>query len=341
MPQKITLKKIAKDLGVSISTVSKALRDSHEISAETREKVKAYAKQYNYRPNNIALSLKNQRTKKIGIIIPEVVHHFFATIVQGAEEIANERGYHVIVCLSNESFDKEVINMEMLANGSIDGFALSIASETLAKKDYHHFNEVINQGMPIVMFDRVAPEVNCDKIVIDDIAAARRATKYLFNKGSKKLAIISTPDHINVGRLRTEGFRGAMEDLGHTISESDILRIGDMTTVPEQIEAFLKTSDHDGILAVNELFAVNTMKQLQQQGKTIPDDVQVISFTDGMLSKYSTPRLTTIGQHGDQMGRKAASLLIDKLEQKEVDLEQETYVTTVLDSSLILRDSTR
>lgn len=148
MKRKVTLKQIAKELDVSISTVSKSLRDSPEISEDTRLKVQAFAKLYNYKPNLIALSLKNKKTKTIGIIIPEIVHHFFATVISGIEHVANEKGYNVIVTLSDESFDKEVINMEMLANGSIDGFILSLSKETQLRRDFHHISEVINQGMP-------------------------------------------------------------------------------------------------------------------------------------------------------------------------------------------------
>jgi len=183
MKRKVTLKQIAKELDVSISTVSKSLRDSPEISEDTRQKVQAFAKLYNYKPNNIALSLKNRKTKTIGIIIPEIVHHFFATVISGIEQVANENGYSVVVCLSNESFDKEVINMEMLANGSIDGFIMSLSKETQYKADFHHITEVINQGMPVVMFDRVTNEVFCDKVIIDDKTAAYDAVQSLINKG--------------------------------------------------------------------------------------------------------------------------------------------------------------
>ena len=153
MNKKVTLKSIAKELDVSISTVSKALKDSPEISKDTKQKIKAFAKFYNYKPNNIALSLKNRKTKTIGVIIPEIVHHFFSKVISGIEKQALSRGYNVIVGLSNESFSNEVINMEMLANGSIDGFILSVSKETMLLQDYHHLTETINQGMPVVMFD--------------------------------------------------------------------------------------------------------------------------------------------------------------------------------------------
>ena len=153
---------------MSISTVSKSLRNSLEIGEETRLKVQAFAKFYNYKPNNIALSLKNRKTKSIGIIIPEIVHYFFSTVINGVEQVANEHGYSVVICVSDDSFDKEVLNMEMLANGSIDGFIMSLSKETQFKGDFHHITEVINQGMPVVMFDRVTNDILCDKVIIDD-----------------------------------------------------------------------------------------------------------------------------------------------------------------------------
>ena len=210
MKKKITLKQIAKELDVSISTVSKALKDSVEISEDTKQKIQAFAKLYNYRPNNIALSLQNQKTKTIGVIIPEIVHHFFSKVIRGIELVANKRGYNVIIGLSNESFDKEVINMQMLANGSIDGFILSISKETLQQQDYHHFKETINQGMPIVMFDRVVNEINCDKVIINDLKGSKNAVSKLLCNGCKNVAIITTKDYVSVGKLRTQGYLEAL-----------------------------------------------------------------------------------------------------------------------------------
>ncbi len=338
MPQKITLKKIAQDLKVSISTVSKALRDSHEISEETREKIKSYAKKYNYKPNNIALSLKNQKTKKIGIIIPEIVHHFFATVISGIEKVANEKGYQVIICLSGESFAKEVVNMDMLANGSIDGFIMSLSKETMEKQDFHHLREVLNQGMPIVMFDRVVDGIECDKIIIDDIAAAHSATEFLMRKGRKQLAIISTVDYVNVGRLRTQGFKEALEQRGMSFDESDVLKIEDAENCTTEIENFLARKEYDGVVAVNELFAVIASKTLKKLGRSIPGDVAIIAFTDGMLSRYASPTLTTIGQKGEDMGGLAATKLIERLESKQE--EEESYETVIVKTSLIEREST-
>ncbi|ARN71869.1 lacI family transcriptional regulator [Nonlabens tegetincola] len=339
MAQKLTLKKIAQDLKVSISTVSKALRDSYEISEETRKKIQEYAKQYNYKPNSIALSLKNQKTKKIGIIIPEIVHHFFATVISGVEHVANEKGYQVIICLSGESFDKEVVNMEMLANGSIDGFILSLSKETMSKQDFHHLREVINQGMPIVMFDRVADDIPGDKIIIDDVTAASEATDFLMRKAKKNVGILSTVDYVNVGRLRTQGYSEALMKRGVEVNQDLILKIEDIDHCDELIEKFIDNNPSlDGIVAVNELFAVTASKILLRKGKRIPDDVAIVAFTDGMLSKYSNPSLTTIGQNGYEMGGIAAAKLIDRLEQDQKD--EERYETVIVKTSLIEREST-
>lgn len=338
MAQKLTLKKIAQDLKVSISTVSKALRDSHEISVDTRTKIQEYAKKYNFKPNNIALSLKNQKTKKIAIIIPEIVHHFFATVITGVERVANEKGYQVIICMSGESFDKEVVNMDMLANGSIDGFIISLSKETMEKQDFHHIREVMNQGMPVVMFDRVSDDINCDKIVIDDVGAASAAADFLMRKNRKRIGLISTVDYINVGRLRTQGFKEALMKRAIGFVPQRVLKIGDMDTAAAEIDAFVKDQDLDGIVAVNELFAVIACKALQKLGKSIPGDVSVIAFTDGMLSKYASPTLTTIGQNGEEMGAAAALKLISKLESDHKN--EETYETVVVKTSLVEREST-
>lgn len=346
MKRKVTLKQISKELDVSISTVSKALRNSKEISEDTREKVQAFAKLYNYRPNNIALSLKNRKTKTIGIIIPEIVHHFFSKVISGIELVANKRGYNVIVGLSNESFDKEVINMDMLANGSIDGFILSIAKETLQQQDYHHFNETISQGMPIVMFDRIVNDIKCDKVIVDDVKGAKKAVDKLIETGCKNIAIITTKDYVSVGRLRTQGYLEALEDHKINPKASLILKVDDklvsedyLDVLENEIEQLFKNNKNlDGVFAVNELYAITAMKVARKHKKNIPDDIQFIGFTDGVLSKHAVPSLTTVSQHGKNIGEKAAELLIHKLEHED---EEERHQTVVIETELIERESTK
>lgn len=343
MKRKITLKQIAKELDVSISTVSKSLKDSSEISEDTKLKIQAFARMYNYKPNNIALSLKNRKTKTIGIIIPEIVHHFFATVISGIEQVANENGYNVIICLSDESFDKEVINMEMLANGSIDGFIMSLSKETQLKADYHHITEAINQGMPVVMFDRVTNDILCDKVIIDDKKAAYDAVQDLIQKGMKKIALVSTVDYVSVGKLRTDGYEKALLDNDIPFNKNLIIKVEDMDHCGEAIEKLLLDRAIDAVFAVNELFAVIAIKAAHKMGLNVPDDLSVVAFTDGIISQFSTPTITTVSQDGIKMGRKAAAMLIDRLQLEEDESEEheEHYRTEVIETHLIKRDSSK
>lgn len=336
MKRKITLKHIARELDVSISTVSKALKNSEEISRDTKERIQAFAKLYNYKPNNIAISLKNKRTKNIGVIIPNIVHHFFTTVVRGIEKYANARGYNVIVCLSNESFDKEVINMEMLANGSIDGFIMSLSNETQAKNDFNHIKEVTSQGIPLVMFDRVTNEVACDKVIINDRDSAYKAVKKLIDSGRKKIALINT-ENLSVSNARTEGYFQALQDSGFPMNENLVLTLPFESIDEEAIHGFFNSTDVDAVLCVNEIFAIYSMRVVQKKGLRIPEDISFIGFTDGPLSKYANPSLSSVAQHGENMGEVAAQMLIDKVENEE---EDEVYRTEIIDSTLIEREST-
>ena len=337
MKQVITLKHIARELGVSISTVSKALKNSEEIGRDTKEKIQAYAKLYNYRPNNIAVSLKNKRTKNIGIIIPHIVHHFFTTLIRGVENFANSKGYNVIVCISDEKFDKEVINMEMLANGSIDGFILSLATETQLKNDYNHLKEITAQGIPLVLADRVTDEIECDKVIINDREIAYTAVKKLIDDGRKRIALITTENYLSVGNQRTNGYLDALKESNIEIDENLILKLPEMKMDEQAIANFFDREKVDAVLCVWELYAIYGMRVAQEKGFKIPEDVAFIGFTDGLLSKYSNPSLTAIAQHGIKMGETAAEMLIEKIESEK---EEETYRTEIIESTLIEREST-
>lgn len=323
---------------MSISTVSKALKNSHEISRDTKDKIQAFAKLYNYKPNNIAISLKNKRTKNIGVIIPDIVHHFFTTVFRGIEKYANKRGYNVIICVSDESFDREVINMEMLANGSIDGFIMALAGETQLKKDYSHLKQVTEQGIPLVLFDRVTDEVRCDKVMLNDAEIAFEATMSLADSGRRSIALITTDNFFSVSNSREEGYRKALKKRNIEFDEQLVLRLPYNEDI-DDIEPFLKNNKIDAVLSVNEIFAIHCMSVAQRLGYNIPNDISVIGFTDGILSKYSTPKLTTIAQHGDKMGEMAAKLLIEKIE-NDFDEEEEVFTTEIIKATLVKREST-
>jgi LacI family transcriptional regulator len=345
MKRKITLKQIARELDVSISTVSKALKNSKEISEDTREKIQAFAKLYNYKPNNIALSLKNRKTKTIGVIIPDIVHHFFSKVIRGIELYAIKKGYNVIVGLSNESFDKEVINMDMLANGSIDGFILSISKETLQMQDYHHFNETINQGMPIVMFDRVVNEIECDKVIVDDFEGAKKAVNKLIRNNCKQIALITTKDYVNVGKYRTQGYIAALEENNILPVPEYILKVDDenlseynLSNLENEVMTMMQHYPMiDAVFAVNEIYAITALKVARKLEKNVPDDVEIIGFTDGVISRHAVPGLTTVSQHGEKIGEKAAEMLIERIENEELS---NPFRTVVIETELIEREST-
>ncbi len=337
MKQKITLKHIARELDVSISTVSKALKNSEEISRDTKEKIQAFAKLYNYKPNNIAISLKNKRTKNIGVIIPDIVHHFFTTVFRGIENYANGRGYNVIVCVSDESFDKEVINMEMLANGSIDGFIMALSAETQLKGDFNHLKEVTEQGIPLVLFDRVTDEVSCDKVIINDQEAAYNAVVKLINSGKKRIALFTTEKYLNVSTKRADGYHQALREYNLVPDDDLILELPYQFEDERKSEEFFDTKKFDGLLCVNEIFAVRALRLAQRKGIKVPEDLAIIGFTDGILSKLSSPGLTAIAQHGIRMGEIAARMLIDKV---EGDGDQELYRTEILEATIVEREST-
>ena len=216
---------------------------------------------------------------------------------------------------------------------------MSLSKETQQKKDFHHITEVINQGMPVVMFDRVTNEILCDKIIIDDVHAAYNATQFLIDKGLKKIALITTIDYVSVGKLRTDGYKKALKSNDIDVNENLILKIEDTEDFDHYIEELLQNNEIEAIFAVNELFAVTALKIANKLGKSIPEDISIIGFTDGIISKYSTPSITTVSQNGIKMGGKAAKMLIDRLESE--DEEEEQYKTEVIETELVERESTK
>lgn len=338
MKQKATLKQIAKELNVSVSTVSKALSNSPEISEPTKIKVQEFARLKNYKPNNLAVNLKNKRSKTIGVILPNILNPFFAKVFSGIEKAANEKGYNVITCISNESLEKEIHAMEMLSNGTIDGFILSISEETQKEQNFKHLKEAIADDIPIVMFDRISDEVNCDKVIVDDFDSAVDATNHLIKLKCKNIAMVSTIDNLSVGKLRAEGYRSALKDNNYKISEELILH----TDNAEEFDAKLPqlfNKDIDGIFALDEHASVMAMKAAIKKGIKIPEELNIIGFADGVWSKRLTPSLSTVSQHAPEIGAAAAIMLIKRLESKPGD-EVPAYETKIIKTELRQREST-
>ena len=336
--KKLTIKDIAKKFNVSISTVSKALNDSYEISESTKEKIQKYAKENNYKPNFNAISLKNRSTKTIGVILPTMLNYFVAQVFKGIEKTAIANGYKVITTISNESLTKENEIVEMLSNGTIDGFIVSLSKETELENDYSHLQDTIDNGIPIVMFDRVAQNIECDKVITDDYSGAIDTVKFLYKKGHKKIAFATTMSNLHIGQQRLEGYKKGLENVGLEFRPELVLEIHekDYKKYESLFIPFIKDNEIDAIITTGESAAVASMKASLKNGYEIPKDIAVIAFSNGILARHSSPKMTTISQHGEIMGEKAASILIEKLKNKDKE-----KVTEVIKTDLVIRDSTR
>ena len=339
MKAKATLKQIAKELNVSVSTVSKALNDSPEISEQTKTKIKEYAKLKNYKPNVIGLNLKNRKTKTIGVIIPNILNSFFAKVFSGIEKVADAKGYNVIMCISNESLEKEAHTLEMLSNGTIDGFILSVSEEAQKQNNYDHFKEIINDGTPIVMFDRIAEGIDCDKVIVDDFDSALDSTQRLIDLGCKNIALLSSVDNLSVGKLRFEGYLKALEQNNIPVNTNLIIRTDSEEDLKVQMEEVFAKNKIDGIFALEENDSVAALRMGLKKGYKIPEELCIIGFADGILaSRRLSPSLTTVSQHGIEIGEEAAKLLIKRLED---DSEEEPpYETKIIKTVLKERETT-
>ena len=327
----VTLKQLAKELQVSISTVSKALNNSDEIGQETRNRVKALAEQYNYKPNKVALSLKQNRTRTIGVIIPNILNHFLAKVLFSIEREANLHGYNIITCISNESLQKEKESLQLLANGSVDGFILSIAEETQAKNEIAHFKETIAKGLPIVMFDRVAHDVQCDKVIVDDFEATYNATKDLIAEGRTHIVFISKIDGISVGKLRERGYNKAVLEAQ---IEPRVLRIMKSEDTQQKIKRLYKTEKMlDGIIAAESSSGVIAINMARNFNKHVPKDISVIGFSSKSISNHAVPKLSIIRQNAKKIGCKSANLLINRLENKSK--LHNIFTTKIIKTSLL------
>ena len=328
----ITLKQLAKELKVSISTVSKALRDSPEISSETIEKVKFLANKYNYRPNKIALSLKSNRTLTIGVIIPDILNRFYSKVLNGIHDSADKHGYDVITINTKESLLKEIDSLQILSTGTVDGVIIAMSEETLNKNDYSHIKDFTMKETPIVMFDRVTDKINCDKVIIDDFDAIYNEVKSLKDLGRKKIGFITTINDLNVGKYRANGFRKATFDFFGRFNKNLILRISKNHDKHIEIEKFIKKNKPDALISADIICGVISINIARNLNIEIPKELSVVGFGDKTISEYSSPKLTTIYQHGTEIGNRSVELLVDRMNSKWFGLNKNlnSYTTDII-----------
>jgi len=330
----VTIKDLARELKISASTVSRALKNHPDISEDTKRAVHALAEKLNYQPNAVALSLKQRRSNTIGVIIPEIVHYFFSSVISGIEDVAYDAGFNVIICQSNERYEREVANAKTLMASRVDGILVSISKET---EDFNHLYNLRNNNIPLVFYDRIVPGLEADQVIIDDFDAAYRATRHLIDSGKKHIAHFAGPQELLIGRDRKNGYIRALNEAGLEVDENLILeadsfekaRLAAMRLINEK-------RPFDAIFAVNDLTAIGAMQTIQKRGIKIPDEVAVVGFSDGRFSGITDPTLTSVDQHGYEMGSIAAEMLLKRIAAPEKDYP---FETRILNANLIVRGS--
>ncbi len=336
----ITIKDIAKALGLSTSTVSRALRDSYEISPETKRLVLDYAEKNNYHPNPIALSLKERRSRSIGVIVCEIANSYFSQIINGIESIAYNNGYNVIIAQSRESFDREVLNLQYLTSRSIDGLIISISTET---KDFAYLKELHLKGMPIVFFDRIVSEIETHKVIADNFTGGYNATIHLINSGYQRIATVSNPELLSITKERLAGYKAALANHGMPIDESLIKYCQHGGMIVSEVEEAVNELFHlknkpDAIFASADKLTTNCLRILKAKGISVPADIGLIGFSNTDLTELLDPPLSVIKQPAFEMGEETMNLLLQLIESKRPVTD---FETKVFPTELLIRGSTR
>jgi DNA-binding LacI/PurR family transcriptional regulator len=334
----VTIKDIGKALGLSTSTVSRALRGSYEISSETKKLVLEYAEKINYRPNPIALSLKERRNHSIGIIVCEIANNFFSQAINGIESIAYNRGYHVIISQSHESFERETVIVDHLASRSVDGLLVSVSSGTT---DYNHFKQLYEKGLPIVFFDRVTSEINTHKVIADNFKGAYDATEHLIHNGFKRIGHITSAPYLSISMERLEGYKEALRKNNIEYDEKLVQHCYNGGMNYDEVEDALKKifklkQKADALFTAGDRLTTTCMQVLQKLEKKIPDDIAIIGFTNTTIGELFNPPLSVVRQPAFEIGQVATELLISMIESKRPVTE---FENKVLQTEMIVRAS--
>mgnify|MGYP001081800867 CR=1 FL=1 len=338
----VTLLQIAEQLNISVSTVSKALKDYPDVSEKTKGLVQELAKTLNYKPNAFAVNLRTKESKTIGLIIPAIVHHFFSNVIKGILDQAEKKGYLVIILQSNESYELEKKQIDLLLRQRVDGILISIANTT---RNYTHLSDVITQGKPLVMFDKIAKILDCSKVVIDDRKAAKDATQHLIDTGCKRIAHFRGPLLSQNSIDRFLGYKEALEE-NNFVYDSSLVYIcecGDSSFEEGKTNAKRLIKEHpdvDGIFINTDLVAIGALTAFEKLGVKVPDDISVVGFSNWFMSSVISPTLTTINQPGFKIGKSAFKQLYKELKLKKNNLPI-AHKKIVLESTLVKRGSTK
>lgn len=333
----VNLKRLAKELNLAISTVSRALRDSYDISPETKKRVFELAQKLNYEPNPYASSLRKQKSRTIAVVIPEVANNFFSLAINGIESIAQEKGYHVLIYLTHEDYQKEVSIMRHLQSGRVDGILMSLSANT---QDSSHIAELHNKGIPIIFFDRVSDAIDTSKVTTDDYDSGFKATEHLIKNGCQHIAYLSFSEHLSITNKRMRGYLEALEHYNIKPDRRLVIQcsIDNGEIYPLLRKLLTGKKRPDGIFASVEKLAIASYHICEELKINIPKDIKVISFSNLETASLLNPSLTTITQPAFDIGRKAASVLFRRLEKSKIPFMSETIV---LKSVLVPRRSTK
>lgn len=324
----VTIKDIAKALGLSTSTVSRALRDSYEISPETKKLVLECAEKLNYRPNPVALSLKERKTRSIGVVVCEIANAFFSQIINGIESVAYDRGYNVIISQSHESYDREVLDLQFLSSRGVDGVLISVSTET---SDFQHISSLHSKGLPIVLFDRIAPDINTHTIIIDNFKGAYEATEHLIQNGYKRIAAISNSEFLSISSERLAGYKDALNANGIKINEEYVKHCfyGGMifSEVEEAVNQLLTLKNPpDAIVTLSDKLTLGCLKTLKRRAIRIPDEMGLVGFSNSDVAEVVDPPLTIVRQPAFEMGKASTELLLQLIESKRPVTEFEKRI---------------
>lgn len=335
----VTLKDIALELNISVATASKALQGRSDVSKATKEAVVSLAEKMNYTPNSVAVNLRTRQTKTIGVIIPTIVHQFFSKVIDGIIEEAEKQGYFVITLQSNENFEFEKKQLQLLMQKRVDGILISLSNQTQQCK---HLNEILQKDIPIVIFDKINKLVNCSKVSIDDQLAAYNSVSYLIEKGYKRIAHFRgslTPQN-SIDRFL--GYKKALIDHGIEFDPSLVYLCDnndDFNDGYTNAKKLLKEQqDVDAIFAITDVIAVGILKCFKENSVKIPEDIAVFGFSDWFMSSVVTPTLSSVKQPGFEMGRKATEILIEEIKNLNSN-KSYSFQNVVLPTSLVIRES--
>lgn len=334
--KQITLKDIAKALNLSPSTVSRAMNNNPAISEETREQVQKYAEEHKYKLNTLALQLRTNRNNTIGVIVPEIVHFFFSSVLAGIQEEAELENYNILICHSNEDYRKEIKSVETLIDARVSGI---LASQSKDTNKYDHFQDIINNEIHLVFFDRICTGINTDKVVVDDYAGAFNAVDYLAKTGCKRIAFLTSSSQMPIATNRRMGYEDALRKHKISIDKSLIYTCDTRDLAFKVIPEILKSSNvPDAFFCINDEVAAYCLQMVKSYGYRVPEDISICGFTNGYITEVTDPGLTTVDQHGHEMGKEAAKLLINRIEGKET---KSVIVSKLIKTELVVRGSTR